>query len=86
MSPGLWARAEAVGQGWGCGSGMGLGARAGAVEQSRKAVSEEPMSSLEHKVGISVTDLSHEAGFVFRSSIQNHTRFLDLAHGGAYGL
>lgn len=36
---------------------MELWARAGA-EQSRKAVSEELMSSLGHKVGILVTDLS----------------------------
>lgn len=84
MSPGLWARAGAVGQGWGW--RPGLGARAGAVEQSRKAVSEELMSSLGHRVDLSVTDLSHEAGFVLPSSIQNHTGFLDLAHSGVCGL
>lgn len=46
------------GRGWGPGPGLGARARAGAVEQSRKAVSEELMSSLGHKVGISITDLS----------------------------
>lgn len=56
------------------------------MEQSRKAVSEELMSSLGHRVVLSVTDLSHKAGFVLPSSIQNHTGFLDLAHGGACGL